>query len=128
MEFQAELTLLNPGAIRDIFSAKRKTPPKSRQYDPLALPSDKNQCVHIELEELSEGYSYVRCTKDAVINRHGFLCAEHGADYYTPRRPEYRDKDTEIVNGILAYERRALRDSERVTVRVGAKIKFEYVS
>lgn len=122
-----ELTPLHPGTIKDLFSPKRTAPATVRQkpFDPLGLPQDRLQCVHVGIEELSEGYDYVRCVKSAVTNRHGWLCSEHGADYYTPRQRVYRDKDLEIVSGILAYEYRALRDNERVTVQIGARTKIE---
>lgn len=128
------LTPLRAGTIKDLFSQKRSAPPaaagrKAKQsYDPLGLPSISSQCVHIETEELSEGYDFVRCVKDAVTNaRHGFLCAEHGADHFAPRRQEYRDKDAEIVAGIIAYEQRALARAKRDIVQVGAKIRIEYL-
>lgn len=123
------LTLLHAGTIKDLFSQKRNTP-KKPSHDPLGLPSIKSQCVHVT-EESSEGYDFddfVRCVNDAVISRHGWLCAEHGADQHVSRRQEYRDKDAEIVAGILAYERRALATAEREVIQVGAKIKIEYVS
>ena len=123
------LTLLHPGTIKDLFSPKRNAPAR-KVHDPLGLPSIETQCIHVSSEELSEGYDFVRCVKDADLSlgRHGWLCAEHGADHFIQTRREYRDKDSEIVAGIIAYEQRALRNIQRDVVRVGAQIQIQYVS
>ena len=127
------LTPLRAGTIKDLFSQKRSAPKAKPGHDPLGLPSISSQCVHVATEELSEGsakFVFARCVKDAdqSFGRHGWLCAEHGADHFIQtRRQEHRDKDAEIVAGIIAYEHRALRDSDREVVQVGAKIKIEYV-
>ena len=129
MEFQAEFTPLRAGTIKDLFSQKRSMPVKRQVHDPLGLPVISSQCVHVETEELNEGYDFVRCVNDAdFTGRHGWLCAEHGADSFINTRREYRDKDAEIVAGIVAYERRALANAQREVIQVGAKIRIEYVA
>ena len=121
-----EFVPLRPGTIRDLFSGKRNAP-KKPGYDPLGLPSIPSQCIHVETEELGEGYETRRCIKDSDPNlRHGWLCSEHGADFYAPTRREYRDKDAEVVAGILAYEKRALAVAVRIVVNVGPKTRITY--
>lgn len=129
MEFQAYFTPLHPGTIRDLFSPKRNTPAQKVKYDPLGLPEIETQCVHVSSEELSEGYDFVRCVKDADLSlgRHGWLCPEHGADHFFQTRREHRNKDNDVVEAILAYEKRVLARSEREVVRVGAQIQIQYV-
>lgn len=132
MEFQAYFTPLHPGTIRDLFSPKRNTPAQKAKYDPLGFPEIETQCVHISSEELNEGYDFVRCVKDADLSlRHGWLCPEHGADHFFQTRREasakqYRNKDNDVVEAILAYEKRALSVTQRQIVQVGAKIRIEY--
>lgn len=125
MEFQAEFTPLRPGMIRDIFSPKRQ----GGGYDPLGLPKDPRQCVHVEVSD-DDKVGVVRCIKDAttMFGRHGWLCERHG--YFTPFRGTYRpvDKDQEIVEGIIASEARAIRRSNRVEVRVGSKTRISFVA
>lgn len=123
-----EFTVLHAGTIQDLFSPKRMKPAgrgKALIHDPLGLPVVKTQCVHVGTEELSEGYTYVRCTANAVLGRHGYLCSDHGGDYYAPRSREYRNKDAEIVAAILATEERALR-AERTVIRIG-RAKMSYL-
>lgn len=129
-ELEVNFTPFRPGTIRDLFSPKRNAPTKAKVYDPLGLPSIKSQCVHVETEVGNDDdgyYRHVRCVEDAVLGRHGWLCAKHNTDVVVRREREYRDKDAEIVAGILAYEDRMLRNVERDVVRIGPKTQITYV-
>lgn len=120
---------LHPGTIRDIFSRKRSAPARKQSADPLGLPQIETQCVHVEAEELSEGVEFTRCTNDAVFvgERHGWLCLEHQPTFLKPRGQGPRDKDAEIVAGIIAYERRALAGSRREVVKIGPSVQIQYL-
>ena len=112
------LTLLPTGTIRTIFRGPVTLPKKS--FNPLSIPDDPRQCVHVWLEEEIGGLTCHRCTADAIIKdglSHGFLCANH----QWPRaivKPPYRDYDQEVVDGIIRHEARALAGAERVQVKV----------
>lgn len=120
-----ELTLLNPGTIASIasFPTSTRRPSRAKRVEYT------NQCIHSSYEELSEGIAEVRCHNLVVVGRHGFLCAEHGTDQHTSKtkvRKSQHTTDREIVESILAYESRALRNAQREVVRVGAKTQITY--
>lgn len=120
------LTLLHPGTIKELFQT-RHTVKGPRRYDPLGLTVVQSQCVHVETDMLSD-YYFVRCANDIVLDRHGWLCPEHQPVFVKPRRYLARDRDVEIVAGILAYEQRALAHARRCVVQVGAKTRIDYVA
>ena len=122
------LTPLRPGTIRDLFSPKRNAPKGKPTRDPLSLPTTPAQCVHIAWYERAdgEGGDYIRCVNDAVEAQHGWLCLNHQPVFLKPRGYVYRDKDAEVVAGIVAYEHRALRHIEREVVRIGPKTRITY--
>lgn len=123
-----ELTLLPPGTYRDLnyrFGRKKKTGPAMDLVPGLQLPQVPTQCVHVDIEELSEGYDYVRCVNDADnTGRHGWLCLDHQAATVKSRGYSV-NKDAEVVAGILAYERRELSGVKRELVRIG-KVVIQY--
>jgi hypothetical protein len=119
--------------------------PQRAAWDPMGLPADSKQCVHVEWQDdpkIGVGYPY-RCTKPSTK---GFLCGFH--DYNVldlPQRtkgvkPAKRDFDQEQIDQIRKTEEEALFVSysykdeasklipiEREVVRLsakGAKIQF----
>lgn len=124
-----ELTPLHPGTIKDLFSEKRNTPrdlPRERRH-PLALPTVETQCVHVESYG-EEDYDHVRCVSDAdFTGRHGWLCLKHQPSVWRPRGFVPQDKNTAVVTGILATERRAFRDGRRVTLQIGARVRIAFL-
>lgn len=122
-------TPLRAGTIKDLFSPKRNVPAKKTGYNLIDLPQIETQCVHVDVEELSEGLHFTRCTKDAAFigERHGWLCLEHQPVFLKPRGQGARDKDSEIVAGIIAYERRALKGAERDVVVIGPQCRIQYL-
>ena len=113
-----ELYPMPAGSINSIFN-RPKAQPAKKAYDPLGLPEIKSQCVHLEFEELSEGFDRVRCLDNAVKGRSGFLCATHQETlFYQPVRRVWRDYDQEVVESIIKTETKALAGVQREVVRL----------
>lgn len=121
----AELILLGKtGAINDFLSQKRSMPGR-KTYDPLGLPQDIHQCAHVEAVDSSSGVTHYRCTNNVALRRHGYLCSQHGVDYFAPRSRErkvWQDKDIEVVESIVAYEQREINANEWQLIRVAGKV------
>lgn len=103
------------------------------------LPTIKTQCIHVEehYDDQADRFNLVRCLSDRSLDaQHGWLCREHSDlqsqaminRLYTPVKPAYRDRDQEVVDSIIAYETRMLRNVPREIIRVGAKTKLECVA
>jgi hypothetical protein len=101
----------------------------AKVVDPLALPADPSQCVHVERiysEDHIPGRQYERCTATANprVGRHGWLCEEHSAkvDEWFRLNSWYRNRlspDDEIIDSIIKTDTRAFQRGTIVEVRHG---------
>lgn len=108
---------------------------KGKNYDPLAISLDPYKCIHVEVEELSEGVVYNRCNNgaDRHFSPNGFLCHDHQRllDYdharLNPVSRVRRDLDSEIIDSIIQSENRIISECVRISVKTdskGGKIEF----
>lgn len=105
----ADFTPLRKGTIADIFSERRNTTPK--RVNPLCPSLRDPQCIHYDLEELSEGIEVTRCQNLADrTGSNGWLCEEHNSmiEVRKHRQPVVRDREAEIVANIIAVDSRAI--------------------
>lgn len=112
-EVERELTLLNPGTIADVFTRRHHNAPKKAAHDPMGIPQDPKQCVHVEYEEVSEGSYAKRCLDNAsLLSPNGWLCAYHSNVLDNAvrlrSRASNRDRDAETITSILTIEAQAL--------------------
>lgn len=104
-----EMQLLGPDVVERHHA---KPAPVSRRYDPLGLPRDRHQCVHVTAYSGENGMETNRCTNTTHRGeRHGWLCEQHDQETsaalvgFVPAR----DLEQELVEGIILSEMREIR-------------------
>jgi hypothetical protein len=133
------MELLPPGTVNDMFR-KRNIPVRMREpIDPLSLPSVPTQCAHVFTEYNPDSpVTHMRCVDDADPTlRHGWLCRDHATDldvWFRPRltlTPTLKSRETvdvEVVESILALERKVIASGTRVVVRIGAQTRITFLT
>lgn len=90
----------------------------------LALPSNKSQCVHLEVDTTSEKIH--RCQNQATLLNNGWLCSYHSFMVANHVKPLFQAQpDREVVAHIRKFEPRAI--AAHAVVDIDGIRQFKYV-
>lgn len=101
-----KFTLLNPGAVFDIYN--RRLPTARKSVGPLDLPVNVRQCAHVNWD--TETQFHVRCQNDVKVDGpgHGYLCMEHNIALVPKSKGKARNQNAEHVESIIQTDFRAI--------------------
>lgn len=127
------LSLLYKGSIRRMFS-DRAIKPVQAPADPLGIPENDVQCVHVEVTLTDgAGIRHQRCLNNAdPTERNGWLCNHHNyhvKDGQLVNVPisTRETRDMEVIENVIMTDKKAIEAGTRHKVVITPRVVIQYL-